>query len=50
MTPEQFDEMLKAASERKGGGEPDFDLTSLAEGMKNFVEKTSGLEGAEFPK
>ena len=28
----------------------DFDLSSVSEGVKSFIEKVSSHEGAEFPK
>jgi hypothetical protein len=57
VTPEQFEAMLQAAAgDRQGAAagdgepDPDFKLASLAHNMKQFVEKTSGYEGAELPK
>ncbi len=53
ITPGELDEMLEKASGISSGNSmqsPDsFDLSSVSEGVKAFVEKVSSHEGAEFP-
>ena len=51
MSPDDFESMLKKAGQRgAASADGNFDLSSVSESMKNFVETVSSHEGAEFPK
>ena len=51
VTPDSFDAMLNKASGRSGtcAGQ-EADLEQVTRTMNSFINKVSGLDGAEFPK
>lgn len=54
LTPEALEDMLRKKSgsnntDKSTAGKDTFDLSKVADSMKVFVEKMSGVEGAEIP-
>lgn len=49
ISPEELETLLMKRSGVSNGSSPSADLGQVASGMKSFVDKVSGVDGAEFP-